>query len=71
MKIIRLAGVAIDARMIARRAETRDRETAARWIVANIAAVLEVPVPLMLPWSWRFALRALGVHHEAAHRLAA
>jgi hypothetical protein len=69
--IARLAGVAIDARTVARRSEPRDRESAARWIIANIAAAMRVPVPAHLPWSWRVALRALGVDHETTRRLAA
>lgn len=68
--IARLAGVALDARMVARRAERRERDAAARWVTANLAAALCVPVPTTLPWTWRVALRMLGVH-EAPRRLAA
>jgi len=69
--IARLAGVVIDARLVARRSEPRDRDAAARWVTANLAAALGVPQPRALPWTWRLALRALGVHHEAVGRLAA
>ena len=68
--IARLAGVALDARMVARRSEPRDRDSAARWVAANLGAVLGVPVPATLPWTWRLALRMFGVPHEAARRLA-
>lgn len=66
--IARLAGVALDARMVARRSEPRDRDSAARWVTANLAAVLGVPTPRTLPWTWRLALRALGVRHDAIAR---
>ena len=56
----RLLEIAIDARLVARRAEARERDAAARWVAANLAAVFGVPVRIEVPWAWRFALRALG-----------
>jgi hypothetical protein len=77
MRIAKIAGVAVDARVVARNA---DPARATRWIAANLlaacagehptefdrmlAVATSAPAPLdaaSLPWSWRTFLRVVGM----------